>query len=119
MKRKLFILLVFIISWYPRPANASEPDKDTNTCSQQVVMNWTYENSTCILKLSFSESEVKEKTPQQWQYFKTHDQYPFDEDFPLPEDLWSSLGSKEPIVIKTGSYPISYKNGVFEIIISL
>lgn len=97
----------------------AQSDSDSSTCSTQITMNWSYENTTKVVKLSFSEKEVRETAPGQWEYLSSHTEYPFEEDFPLPEDLWKKMGAPQAIIIKTGRYPISCTNGNIEITISL
>jgi len=122
MKNIFFLLVVVLSVCNPSESYAytAPSDSGSETCkSKQVTMQWSYEAKDNEIKISFPEKEIRQKDPEQWQYFSTHTTYPFEEAFPLPDDLWKSLGSAKPLIIKAGYYAVTFHDGYYEITIPL
>ncbi|MBK6963158.1 MAG: hypothetical protein IPH20_04265 [Bacteroidales bacterium] len=69
--------------------------------------------------ISINESDIQKVQPDKMMYFSNKSTVIFAEDYALTEDLNRALQAKKPILIKKGSYDLSYSNGKFFIEIPL
>lgn len=69
--------------------------------------------------ISINESDIQKVQPDKMMYFSNKSTVIFAEDYALTEDLNRALQAKKPILIKKGTYDLSYSNGKFIIEIPL
>lgn len=69
--------------------------------------------------ISINESDIQKVQPDKMMYFSNKSTVIFAEDYALTEDLNRALQAKKPILIKKGTYHLSYSNGKFYIEIPL
>ncbi|MHC1774919.1 MAG: hypothetical protein AB9834_05835 [Lentimicrobium sp.] len=69
--------------------------------------------------ISINESDIQKMQPDKMSYFNNKSTVIFAEDYALTEDLNRALQAKKPLLIKKGTYDLSYSNGKFYIEIPL
>lgn len=69
--------------------------------------------------ISINESDIQKMQPDKMIYFNNKSTVVFAEDYAMTEDLNRALQAKKPLLIKEGTYDLSYSNGKFFIEIPL
>lgn len=119
MKQVLIFLLILLLY---NPADAytnRDASKKKEDAAKEDAANssFSYDDSLKVLTINFIEAEMEKDQPEVVDYMRCNSCYEFDAEFILPDDLWKALGASEPLVIKKGSYPVAYKEGVYSITI--
>lgn len=69
--------------------------------------------------ISINASDIQKMQPDKMSYFNNKSTVIFTEDYALTEDLNRALQAQKPLLIKKGTYDLSYSNGKFYIEIPL
>ena len=69
------------------------------------------------LTFNIPTSYLKTTQPDKWKSLNGQSQFVVEEDYTLPWDVSSKLGSKEPLTVKAGSYSMVNRNNWLTIII--
>lgn len=118
----IFTIILSLLTNHGALKADNNNDRKPSSCAPEkteVEMQFAFDSTQNMLKISFNEEEIKKNDPEQFDFFRTHSTFPFEEEFELPEDICRSLGTQKNIVIRTGEYPVKYRNGVYEIYICL
>ena len=93
--------------------------EDVKATKEETNSSFSYDDGTKLLTINFIAEEMKKTQADVVEYMQSHSSYLFDVEFALPEELWKALGSSTPLIIKKGSYPLEYKDGVYTVCIQL
>jgi hypothetical protein len=88
------------------------------------------ENSLCLVRGQLNERnqliiQVEESALSKYEggsalpYFKEKTSISIPDPYVLSDGTCRALGSSPPLMIKPGNYPVSYENGVFEVVFQL
>jgi len=69
--------------------------------------------------IGIQEADILRYQPDKINYFQKKTSVTFDEDFVFPEDINNAAKASKPLVIKAGTYPLSYKDGIYYITFTL
>jgi hypothetical protein len=70
-----------------------------------------------LLTLEIPADYIKTTQPEKLNYFTNQSQFVMEESYTLPTEVSAKLGSKQSLTIKAGSYPMTFKNNVYTIVI--
>lgn len=88
---------------------------ESHTKQEEPNSSFSYDEVRGLLIIRFFEAEMEKDQPDVIEQLKCTNQYVFDAEFALPEELWKAIGSNCPLVIKKGVYPVSYQNGIYSV----
>ena len=71
------------------------------------------------LVIGISEKDILENQADKLEYFKGKRSVLFEEDVIFPEEINQKSGSKNSLIIRKGTYPISFSDGVYYLTIPL
>ena len=119
MKKVLLLFVIIVLPIVIIKANDTGINKsnETKASKDEANSSFSYDDTLKLLTIRFFESEMEKDFPEVIERMKCSDDYSFDEEFTLPEELWKAVGAKKPLVVKKGKYPMKYKDGVYSIYI--
>jgi hypothetical protein len=79
----------------------------------------TLDEERGTLEISTPQKSLIDTQPEKLIDFQGKNSYNFMEDWVAPAELNKALKASKPIVIKAGTYPLKYKNGIYTIIVKL
>jgi len=72
-----------------------------------------------VLIIGISEKDILENQPDKLGYFRGKSSVLFEEDVIFPKEINQKIGAKNDLLIREGTYPISFSDGVYYIKFSL
>jgi hypothetical protein len=104
--------ICFITSVYwGENANQNEPE----CCLASIDLNERNQLSISVRETSLTKFDGGAALP----YFKDKTSLTIPDPYPLPEETLRALGTKQPLTIKPGTYPVTYEDGIYTVVLQL
>jgi hypothetical protein len=79
-----------------------------------IIGTVNYDGNGNTLSLSFSRKDVETYQPDKLQYLDG-ETFELPKNFVLNEEQNRRLGATKPVVLKAGSYPLTFENGIYTV----